>query len=114
VRGGLGDPPQFKKVGGARWQLFLIDQRNTRQGQVGGVGGVNFYEAVLELDWRGKRYYYPGGTDRVFDAPAAILQVFHTLAWTEYDERLRDWVVREVQHTYVSPQGKFPPSVPLP
>lgn len=114
VAGGLGDPPQHKRVGGANWQLFLIDQRNTRHGQVGGVGGVNFYEAVLEFDWRGKRYYYPGGTDRVFDAPDAILQVFHTLAWTEYDGRLGDWVVREVLHTYVPAQGQFPPSVPLP
>jgi hypothetical protein len=114
VRGGLGDPPDYKRVGSADWQLFLIDHRNTRHGQVGGVGGVNFYEAVLEFDWRGKRYYYPGGTDRVFDAPDTILQVFHTLAWTEYDPRLGDWVVREVVRTYVGPTGKFPPSVPLP
>jgi hypothetical protein len=114
LRGGLGDPPQFKRVGDATQQLFLIDQRNTRQGQVGGVGGANYYEAVLEFDWRGKRYYYPGGTDRVFGDPAKILQVFHTLAWTEYDPQLHDWVVREVLRTYVPPDGKFPPSVPLP
>jgi hypothetical protein len=115
VRGGLGDPPQFKPgSNGNTWQLFLIDHRNSRQGQVGGVGGVNYYEAVLEYHWHGKRYFYPGGTDRVFDDPAAVLQVFHTLAWAEYDERHGDWVVREVVRTYVSPGGNFPPSVPLP
>jgi hypothetical protein len=115
VRGGLGDPPQFKPGPNATtWQLFLIDHRNSRQGQVGGVGGVNYYEAVLEYDWHGKRYFYPGGTDRVFDDPALVLHVFHTLAWAEFDERHGDWVVREVVRTYVPAGGKFPSSVPLP
>lgn len=114
-RGGLGDPPEFKRgPAGQTWQLFLVDHTNSRHGQVGGVGGMNYYEGTLQYTWQGKRFYYPGGTDRVYDAPDDVLKIFRTLAWAEYDEGQRDWVVREVVHDYVRPGENFPPSVRLP
>lgn len=115
LRGGLGDPPEIKRgSNGANWQLFLVDHTNTNHGQVGGVGGMNYYEGTLEYTWNGQRYYYPGGTDRVYAAPEQVLSVFRTLAWAEYEERRRDWVVREVVRSYVGPGQKFPESVRLP
>jgi hypothetical protein len=115
VRGGLGDPPVFKPGGfGERWQLLLIDASNSNAGQVGGLGGVNYYEAALEYQWRGKTYYYPGGTPRVYDTPEKVLQVFRTLAWVRYDFVLHDWMVAEVVANYTTPASGAPPSVPLP
>lgn len=114
-RGGLGDPP-IKKRGadGEPWQLFLVDHHNTRSGQVGGQGGMNYYEAVLEFKYRGQAYYYPGGTDRVYDSGEKVLSIFRTLAWAAYDWNLEDWVVREVVETYSQPGDKPVLSVPLP
>jgi hypothetical protein len=115
VSGGLGDEPRFKKgPDGEKWQLFLVDASNNRHGQVGGIGGMNFYEAALRLDFRGKQFFYPGGTDRVFDKPESVLFVFRSLAWAAWDASARDWVVREVVHTYVAPGASYPTSVPLP
>jgi hypothetical protein len=115
VRGGLGDPEVFKPgFFGERWQLLLIDYSNSNSGQVGGLGGVNYYEAALEYDYRGKKYYYPGGTSRVYDTPDQLLRVFRTLAWVRYDFGLRDWMVMEVAATYAPPGQTAPPSVPLP
>jgi hypothetical protein len=115
VQGGLGDVPLFKRgFDNETWQLFLVDDTNSNRGQAGGVGGMNYYEAVLAYEWRGERYYYPGGTDRVFDSPDKVLRVFRTLAWARYDAGLRNWVVMEVVHTYVRPGGTYPPSSPIP
>jgi hypothetical protein len=115
VRGGLGDPPVFKPGAfGERWQLLLIDASNSNAGQVGGLGGVNYYEAALEYQWRGKTYYYPGGTPRVYDTPEKVLQVFRTLAWVRYDFVLHDWMVAEVVANYTTPASGAPASVPLP
>jgi len=114
-RGGLGDPP-VKKRGpdGEPWQLFLVDHHNSRAGQVGGVGGMNYYEAVLEFRYRGATYFYPGGTDRVYDSGEKVLTIFRTLAWAAYDWSIEDWVVREVVETYSQPGDKPILSVPLP
>ncbi|MBY0526355.1 MAG: hypothetical protein K2R98_23380 [Gemmataceae bacterium] len=114
-RGGLGDSPVTKNgPAGEKWQLFLVDHSNSKHGQVGGIGGVNYYEATLVLDYQGKRFYYPGGTDRVFDSPNDVLKIFRTLAWAQWDASVQDWVVREVVHTYVRPGEKYPPSCTLP
>jgi len=114
-KGGLGEPPLKKKgADGKEWQLFLVDEGNTSHGQVGGVGGMNFYEATLEYEWKGKRYYYPGGTYRVYDDPNHILTVFRTLAWATYDWDIKDWVVQEVVTTYMQPGDTRPPDVKLP
>lgn len=115
VRGGLGDPPVRKQgPGNEPWQLFLTDDNNTRKGQLGGAGGMNFYEAALEFTWQGKTYYYPAGTDRVYDSPDMVIRVFRTLAWAAFDYQQDAWVVREVVHTYTPPGRKQPESVPLP
>lgn len=115
VRGELGAPPR-KRTGyyGETWQLFLVDGNNTNEGQVGGVGGVNYYEAALVFDWKGRRYYYPGGTFRVYDSPDNVIRIFRTMAWAKYDPAVRDWVVTEVVHTYVEPGKDLPESVRLP
>ena len=81
---------------------------------LGGLDGMNFYEATLQLEWRGRKFYYPGGTDRVYEAPEKVLMVFRTLAWATYDFQIGHWVVREVVHTYSRPGEKQPASVPLP
>ena len=115
ARGGLGDPPVFKEgTFGERWQLLLIDERNTNAGQPGGLGGVNYYEAALEYEWRGKSYYYPGGTARVYDTPEKVVRIFRTLAWVRYDFALHDWMVVEVAATYCPPGRGAPASVTLP
>lgn len=114
LQGGLGDPAITKKVSGETWQLFLVDESNTNFGQAGGVGGVNYYEATLQYEIDDRTYYYPGGTDRVWDNPQNVLKVFRTLAWTTWDETRQDWVVREVVETYVKQGEKRPRSVKLP
>ena len=115
VVGGLGDPPVRKKgADGETWQLFLVDNMNTSKGQVGGRDGMNFYEAALELSFRGEKYWYPGGTNHVYDDPDRILQVFRTLAWAAYDYQLESWIVREVVHTYSRPGDPPAVSCPLP
>ncbi len=115
VHGGLGDPPIRKKgPAGEPWQLFLTDENNTTKGQVGGTGGMNFYEAALQFTWKGKTYFYPAGTDRVYDSPDMVIRVFRTLAWAAYDYGRDAWIVREVVHTYTPPGQKQPDSCPLP
>src|SRR5262249_1438027 len=97
IQGGLGDPPVYKKgPDDERWQLFVVDDNNSRKGQVGGRGGMNYYEAALALEWKGRKYFYPGGTNRVYDSPDHVIEIFRTLAWATYDFRLEEWVVREV------------------
>jgi hypothetical protein len=113
--GGLGEPPIYKTAAnGERWQLFLVEEMNSARGQVGGWGAVNYYEATLVLEHEGRRWYYPGGSDRAYDSPDQVLKIFRTLAWTRYDPFFQNWVVTEVVHTYVPPDGKAPANAALP
>jgi hypothetical protein len=115
LRGGLGDPPiRTKGANNETWQLFLVDESNSNLGQVGGVGGMNYYEAALQYDLNGRTFYYPGGTNRVYDKPEKVLKIFRTLVWATWDEQVQDWVVREVVETYVKPGEKRPRSMDLP
>lgn len=115
LRGGLGDAPLFKKDGaGNNLQLFLVDETNDRKGQVGGRGGMNFYESALEYEFKGVKYYFPGGTDRAYDRPEKVLHVFCTLAWVRWEPLIDDWVVMEVVHTYRKAGDNGPPSIALP
>ena len=103
VIGSLGTPTVRKPAIGDYWQLFLVDDRNTRLGQAGGLGGVNFYEAVMRYKYGGRTYYMPGGTSRVYTNPDDILRVFRTMAWARYDNWKKEWRVVRVVHTYVRP-----------
>jgi hypothetical protein len=115
LQGGLGDPPITRKApNNETWYLYLVDDTNTNYGLAGGVGGMNYYEAVLQYELDGKTYYYPGGTDRVWDNPENVLKVFRTLSWAAWDESVQDWVVREVVDTYIKPGEKRPRSIRLP
>lgn len=115
VPGGLGDSPLYRQGPfGETWQLFLVDEHNTNNGHEGGAGGMNYYEAVLAYEWRGRRYLYPGGTDYVFDRPENVLKIFRTLAWARWDPGAGDWVVTEVVQTYTRTKRDYPPDVRLP
>ncbi|MBV9124909.1 MAG: hypothetical protein JO112_16265, partial [Planctomycetes bacterium] len=115
IQGGLGDPPVYRRgYDGETWQLFLVDLNNTRNGQQGGVGGMNFYEATLEYEWNGEKYYFPGGTNFVYDSPDKVLLVFRTLAWARWEPALGDWVVMEVVHTYTRSGKERPANQLLP
>jgi hypothetical protein len=115
LRGGLGDPPLYKtSTTGEKWQLFLVDDMNSQKGQLGGYGGMNYYEATLDYTVSGKHYYFPGGTDRVFDDPLQVVRVFRTLAWATWDDTAKEWVVREVVHTYHRGLDDLPRSITLP
>lgn len=113
--GGLGDHPLRKTAtDGSVWQLFMVDESNTNRGGVGGVGGMNYYEAALEYRFKGRRYYLPGGTDTILDSPDGVLWVFRSLAWARFDPYLQNWVVTEVVGTYGASDSDFPRSVALP
>ncbi|MFN5330043.1 MAG: hypothetical protein ACK5DV_12760 [Planctomycetota bacterium] len=111
VIGSLGEPPVRQSTWNDTWQLFLADDRNTRLGQVGGLGGMNFYEAVLRYKHGGQTYFMPGGTSRVYTNPDDILRVFRTMVWAKYDNRKNEWKVMRVVHTYVQPGGGSPRGV---
>jgi hypothetical protein len=118
IEGSLGNPPIVRQFGFFRgmdnWQLLLVDMRNNRRGAVGGVGGVNYYEAALVYQWNGATYYYPGGLDFVWDSPHKVLHVFDTLAWTRWDPFRQDWVVMQVVYSYLRYGQDRPASVELP
>lgn len=111
VIGSLGTPVVRKPAVIDYWQLFLVDDRNSRLGQAGGLGGVNFYEAVLRYKFGGRAYYMPGGTSRVYTNPDDILRVFRTMAWAKYDVWWKEWRVMRVVHTYVRPGHGSPHGV---
>jgi len=112
--GGVWSDNYFKDVGRDRWELFLVDDRNTRLGRVGGWGGMNHYEACIAYTWQGKTYYFPGGTNRVYDDKNMVLWIFRTLAWARWDFRTQEWQVMEVVYTYAAPGRGAPPNCPIP
>jgi hypothetical protein len=81
-------------------QLLLVDGENTNDGQPGGSGGVNYYEAALRLKYNEKSYYFPGGTNQIHRSPNPVLNVFRTLAWCSWNGGA--WVVVDVVYTYTS------------
>lgn len=114
LEGGRESDSITRDVGRQQWELFLVDDRNTRQGQVGGWGGMNYYEAVIAYDYKGKTYYFPGGTDRVYDNKDQVLKIFRTLAWARWDTWRKEWQVMQVVRTYTSPGRGAPPNCELP
>ena len=78
--GGVDSEDFFKNIGPYQCQLFLADDRNTRLGQVGGWGGMNHYEGCIVYNFNNKTYYFPGGTDRVYEDKNTVLYIFRTMA----------------------------------
>lgn len=114
IEGGVTSEDFVKEVGWEKWQLFLVDDRSTRWGQVGSYGGMNNYEACIAFTWLGKTYYFPGGTDRVYDNVDQVLSVFRTLAWARWDPKRMNWQVVEVVHTYTPPGQGVPGNCKIP
>ena len=81
-------------------EYYLVDERNTRGGRIGGYGGMNHYEGCLVHDYQGSRTYYPGGTPMALKDPNAVLSIFRALVWARYDTKRDEWVVVEVIKSY--------------
>ena len=81
-------------------EYYLVDERNTRGGRIGGYGGMNHYEGCLVHDYQGSRTYYPGGTAMALKDPNAVLSIFRALVWARYDTKRDEWVVVEVIKSY--------------
>lgn len=81
-------------------EYYLVDERNTRGGRIGGYGGMNHYEGCLVHDYQGSRTYYPGGTPMALKDPNAVLSIFRALVWARYDPKREEWVVVEVIKSY--------------
>ena len=68
------------------WMLALADINCTggggQPGTVGCWGGLNAFEAaVIYTDISNKKWYFPGGTDRMYDDVDKVVQIFQTMAW---------------------------------
>jgi len=114
LEGGVEADSITKNVGRQQWELFLVDDRNTRLGQLFGWGGMNYYEACLTYEWEGKTYYMPGGTDRIYDNKNTVLKVFRTLAWARWDSWRKEWQVMQIVRTYTPPGRGAPPNCEIP
>jgi len=97
---GVDSPKSYKMTRSGQWEWFLVDDRNSRGGRVGGWGGMNHYEGCLVHDFEGVKTYYPGGTPFAFTDPRQVLNVFCCLAWARYDSRTNEWQVMEVIAVY--------------
>jgi hypothetical protein len=97
---GVDSPKSYKNTRQGQLEWFLVDDRNTRGGRVGGWGGMNHYEGCLVHDIEGVRTYYPGGTPFAYTDPTQVLNVFCCMAWARYDARQNEWQVMEVVSVY--------------
>ena len=114
LEGGVESENYTRDVGKQQWELFLVDDRNSRLGKVGGWGGMNYYEACIAYDFQGKTFYFPGGTDRVYDNKDQVLRIFRTLAWARWDTWRKDWQVMQIVRTYTPPGSGAPANCELP
>ncbi len=94
--GGI-DSPDVTKNG---LKLFLVDNRNSRNGSVGGYGGMNNYEGVLIYTGDKGTFYFPGGTQYMYSSINQVLLVFRALVWARWDSRAQQWQVAQVVHAY--------------
>jgi hypothetical protein len=75
-------------------------------GEVGCAGGINAFEAALEYTHGGTTWYIPGGTNLIYKDKDHVVQIFASMAWTEYADHDSDpttpnqWVVRAVDYKY--------------
>lgn len=114
LEGGVESDSMIRTVGRQQWELFLVDDRNSRLGQLGGWGGMNYYEACITYEWEGKTYYFPGGTDRVYDNKHQVLKIFRTLAWARWDTWRKEWQVMQIVRTYTPPGRGAPANCEIP
>ena len=94
--GGIDSPDIYKNG----LKLFLVDNRNTANGSVGGYGGMNNYEGVLIYTGEGSTVYYPGGTQYMYTNINQVLGVFRALVWARWDSRAQNWQVAQIVHAY--------------
>ncbi len=81
-------------------EFYLVDERNTRGGRMGGYGGMNHYEGCLVHDFEGSRTYYPGGTHLALKDPNTVLTMFRCLVWARFDTKRQEWQVVEIIKNY--------------
>ncbi len=112
--GGVESEDFIRQIGSYQCQLFLADDRNTRLGQVGGWGGMNHYEGCIVYKYNGKTFWFPGGTDRVYDDRNTVLYIFRTLVWARWDNYRQEWQVVQVVKTYTPPRSGAPGNCEIP
>ena len=94
--GGIDSPDIYKNG----LKLFLVDNRNTANGSVGGYGGMNNYEGVLIYTGENSTVYFPGGTQYMYSNINQVLGVFRALVWARWDTRAQNWQVAQIVHAY--------------
>lgn len=94
--GGIDSPDIYKNG----LKLFLVDNRNTANGSVGGFGGMNNYEGVLIYTGEKGTVYFPGGTQYMYSNINQVLGVFRALVWARWDSRAQNWQVAQIVHAY--------------
>jgi hypothetical protein len=104
------------------WVIFLADVNCTKfgggaaPGTVGcGPDGINSFEAaVIYTDTAAKKWYFPGGTTRIYDDIDDIVQIFQTMAWVQYGDHDSNpltpnvLVVKAVDYTYTTQSNATP------
>ncbi len=90
----------IKSTNRGELEFYLVDERNTRNGRVGGYGGMNHYEGCLVHDFEGSRTYYPGGTHLALKDPNTVLTIFRCLVWARFDTKRQEWQVVEIIKNY--------------
>jgi hypothetical protein len=104
------------------WALALADMNCTKHGggaasgTVGcGPDGLNAFEAaVIYTDQAARKWYFPGGTGFVYDDIDAIVQIFQTMVWVQYDDHDNNpltpnvLVVKAVDYTYTTQPSVTP------
>lgn len=94
--GGIDSPDIYRNG----MKLFLVDNRNTGNGSVGGFGGMNNYEGVLIYSGENNTVYFPGGTQYMYSNLNQVLGVFRALVWARWDSRAQNWQVAQIVHAY--------------
>jgi hypothetical protein len=76
---------------GANWILALADVNcagsySGNAGDEGCSGGLNAFEAAVIYVYGGNTYYFPGGTDLIYDNVNKVVQIFQTMAWCNTED----------------------------
>jgi hypothetical protein len=69
---------------------------------------------VIYTDTAAKKWYFPGGTTRIYDDIDDIVQIFQTMAWVQYGDHDSNpltpnvLVVKAVDYTYTTQSNATP------